>query len=213
VAASRKRGPGADTGGGGSGGGPPGRTSGRTNGFAPGFAMVAAATAATPTSERGDDGAGGREAGSKQSKSEKTTAAATAAATAARKWWWVGAEETVLAVVVGEERKVKLGDHNMPWQNFTVTVKIITRAFARRARFHGEGRWDGAGEERKVEVSVEETVQFVRVKCEVEYRCILVTLLKSGMLDGMTGFVDARPVYDSQHDRASYCCKLLDQVW
>ena len=100
----------------------------------------------------------------------------------------------------------------MAWQIFTVTVKIIIRAFA-RTRFHGEGRWDGAGEEQKVEVSVEETVQCRRAKREVQYRCTLVTSLKSGMLDGMTGFVDGWLGHDAQYDRAPYCCKLLDPVW
>ena len=79
----------------------------------------------------------------------------------------------------------------MAWQIFTVTVKIIIRAFA-RTRFHGEGRWDGAGDERKVEVSVEETAQCGLAKHSVQHRCMLVTSLKGGMLECMTGFVEAR---------------------
>lgn len=98
----------------------------------------------------------------------------------------------------------------MARQIFTVTVKIITRAFAGRARFYGEGRWDGAGEERKVGVSVEETVQCGRAKRKVQYRCMLVTSLESGMLDGMAGFVDARPGHGAQYHRAQHECKLLD---
>ena len=122
----------------------------------------------------------------------------------------------MLAVVAGEEGGVTLGGdiisyHNMVRQIFTVTVKIITRAFARRARFHGEGRWDGAGEERKVEVSVEETMYCGRVKCRVRHRCMLLTSLRRGMLDSMRGFVDAWLRDGAQHNRAQHECKLLGQ--
>jgi len=113
----------------------------------------------------------------------------------------------------GKSRWGEISYHNMVRQIFTVTVKFITRAFARRARFHGEGRWDGAGEERKVEVSVEETVQIARAKRKVQHRCMLLTSLRRGMLDSMRGFVDAWLGHGAQYDRAPYCCRLLDQVW
>ena len=80
--------------------------------MAPGFAMVAAATAAMPTGERGDDGRqGARKARARRRQRQQQRHG--------NGGGW-GVEETVLAVVEGEE-KVTLGNyHNMAWQIFTV---------------------------------------------------------------------------------------------